>query len=138
MFFFSVECSYRKKGDQIADYGDSCDGKGYIPPRQDYRICLDKKLSGHLYYAQMLLQGCKAKTCCQASGESDQRYHPSFQDEDAPDGLFRCAQIAQCPDVCALFDDEHGKASEDVECNDDDDEDEDHVDGDLLISHHAV
>ena len=46
--------------------------------------------------------------------------------------------MAQGHDVRTLFDQEHGKTAEDIEGDDDDDENQDHVDGDLLVSHHSV
>ena len=107
MFFFSVECSYRKKGDQIADYGDSCDGKGYIPPRQDYRICLDKKLSGHLYYAQMLLNLCESDTDDKSGRKTYERYHPSLEYEYLLNQAFLSSKTSKGVDVRPFLDNEH-------------------------------
>lgn len=46
----------RKYGYEIAGDGYSCDSKQDVGPRQDNRICLDSKMSGHLYEPQVLLE----------------------------------------------------------------------------------
>ena len=95
-------------------------------------------MSGHLYYAECLLEGCETDSDDQTACKSRQGDVPSFQNEDLPDQSILGSHAAECPDILLLLDDKHGEASEDVEGDDDDDEDQNHEYGGLLIFHHLV
>ena len=127
-----------KKGYKITYRSYSNCYEQYVNPRDDYRICLDNKVSGHFYESEVLLKHRETYSYDQADRQTYQGYHPAFHYEYTADRALWSAEMAQGHDVRTLFDQEHCKAAEDVECDDDDDENQDHVDGDLLVLHHPV
>ena len=86
----------------------------------------------------MLLEQRESYADDQTCGKSGKRYHPSLQHEDPSDEAFLGTEAFQRGDIVLLFDDQHRQAAEDVECDDDYDEYQDHVDRGLLVFHHLV
>ena len=95
-------------------------------------------MSGHLYYTEGLLDGCKADSENKSSRKSCKGYKPAFKYEDPADKAVLSSQAAESLHVFAFFDYQHRKASEYIECDDYDDKYEDHEYRSLLIFHHLV
>ena len=51
-------------------------------------------MSGHLYYAECLLEGCETDSDHQAACKSGQRDEPAFQNEYLPDQTVRSTHAA--------------------------------------------
>ena len=101
-------------------------------------ITIDTKPVSQAAYAYYFVEQCEADADDQACSEACKRCHPSFQHEDPSDEAFLCTKAFQRGDIVLLFYDQHSEAAEDVECDDDYDENQDHVDCSLLVFHHLV
>ena len=104
---FAVVDVYRKKGDEVADDGDSCNGHKDVPWRNNDRIGLYHETARHLDETEMLLEQCKSYTCNQAGEQTRQRNHPAFQHKYASYELVCCTDAAKGLDVVFFLDYEH-------------------------------
>ena len=95
-------------------------------------------MSGHFYKSEILLKQGESYTCCKTAREADEGDHPAFKHEYPFYETVLCTEAAESLDVIFLFNDEHGEASEDIKCNDNDYEYQDHVYGSLFILHHLI
>ena len=121
---------HRDEGYQIAYCRNTGYGQQDVWPWKDYRICLDNKMSGHLYESQPLLKEREGYADDKSCSQSAQWNHPSFQDEYIPDKSFFGSHASESLDVRSFLYDQHGQASENVEGNDDDDYENDEEDED--------
>ena len=134
---FAVDV-HRKQGDDVADKSDAGDGQQDVPWRDDDRVGLYHEAAGHGDESEMLLEQRKADADNQSGKKADKRDQPAFQHEDPLDKAFSRTHAQERLYVVLLLDDEHRQATEDVECDNDNDENQDHIDGGLLVFHHLV
>ena len=74
-------------------------------------------MSGHFYESEMLLQECETDADQETSCKSSERDHPTLEDEDLVYERVLGSKALESTDVALLFNDKHGEATENIECD---------------------
>ena len=105
---------------------------------QHHGIGIHYEAAGHFHQAKVFLEKDQDHACYKADEHAQERYHPSFKDENPPYQRVVGPEGVKGGDVFLLFDNQHRQRTEDVERHNYHHEHEDKPYGRLFVAHHPV